>query len=115
LVAKLTDSVTAIFSIIQYWAPIDDLYTMTLSLVTVFLPLSLLWAQASLNNDISSGPYTPAKCKPIGSYGSASEKRKSTFNSMSKGSLGSPVLSASVENDTEAQTNNNINIFIGKP
>ena len=106
---------TAIFSIIQYWAPIDDLYTMTLSLVTVFLPLSLLWAQSSLNNDNSLRAYTPAKCKQIGSYGSTSEKKESTFNSVSNGSLGSPGLSAGVEDDTEAQQNNNINIFIGKP
>jgi len=88
---------------------------MTLSLVTVLLPMSLLWAQASLdNNNPSSGAYTPAKHNPIGSYGSGSEKRKSSSN-MSKGSVGSPALSAGMENDTKAQRHNNINIFIGKP
>jgi len=108
--------VTAIFSIIQYWAPIDDLYTMTLSLVAVFLPLSLLWAQTSLDrNNSSSGAYTPAKRNLVESYGLDSEKRKPAFSKISKGSIGSSALSTNVGNDVEAQTNHNINIFIGKP
>lgn len=108
--------IPAIFSIAQFWSSIDDLYTMTLCLATIMLPLSALWSQASLEE---SGPsyrvYTPAKKPLIGGYGSGSEPspRGMEFDKSGKESMLSSITSGNVERDVEMQTNN-INIIINK-
>jgi pheromone alpha factor receptor len=106
--------IPAIFSIAQFWSPINDLYTMTLSLATIMLPLSALWAQASLEeNGPSHRAYTPAKMPLVGSYGSAPSAQKAEFNRCGKETMLSSSTSGEMEKDVEMQTNN-INIIINK-
>ncbi|KAI4174915.1 MAG: hypothetical protein LQ343_001942 [Gyalolechia ehrenbergii] len=42
--------IPAIFSIIEYWVPLPSIDSHVLTLVTIFLPLSSLWASASVDN-----------------------------------------------------------------
>ncbi|KAL8942578.1 MAG: hypothetical protein Q9216_001560 [Gyalolechia sp. 2 TL-2023] len=42
--------IPAIFSIIEYWVPLPSINSHVLTLVTIFLPLSSLWASASVDD-----------------------------------------------------------------
>ena len=108
--------IPAVFSIVEFWVTIDDLYSLTLCLTTITLPLSTLWAQAPLaENGAPSRTYTPAGKPLINSYGSDSQPspRKTGFGrSAGDGAILSGT-SSEAEKDQEMQTNN-INIIISK-
>lgn len=109
--------IPATFSIAQNWAGVDDLYTMTLCLACIMLPLSALWAQASLEeNGAHPRAHTPAR-KPLAEnyeHGFDVSPQKSTFNKSTEESmLSSGTSSGEREKDLEMQTNN-INIIISK-
>lgn len=59
--------IPAIFSIIQYCVQIPEIYTVGLTLVTIFLPLSSLWASASVDNRKKSSDQQNLHDKPAGS------------------------------------------------
>ncbi|KAL8910466.1 MAG: hypothetical protein Q9171_004217 [Xanthocarpia ochracea] len=63
--------IPAIFSIIHYFVDLPDMDANVLTLVTIFLPLSSLWASASLDYRKKSSAKPIFHGKLLGSYGTA--------------------------------------------
>ena len=108
--------IPAAFSIIEFWVTIDDLYTLTLCLTSIMLPLSTLWAQTPLDENRASGrSYTPARKPLINSYGSDLQPspQKTGFNMSKSDDVLLSGTSSEAEKDVESQMNN-INIIISK-
>ncbi|KAL8708680.1 MAG: hypothetical protein Q9220_006505 [cf. Caloplaca sp. 1 TL-2023] len=64
--------IPAIFSIIEYFVPLPSMDANVISLVTIFLPLSSLWASASLDHRRKEPSQARLQGKLLGSHGSAS-------------------------------------------
>ncbi|KAL8762471.1 MAG: hypothetical protein Q9184_001554, partial [Pyrenodesmia sp. 2 TL-2023] len=63
--------IPAIFSIIQYFVPLPSMDSNVLTLVTIFLPLSSLWASSSVGNRRQLTPQPQLGDKLLGSGGTA--------------------------------------------
>ncbi|KAL8722008.1 MAG: hypothetical protein Q9181_007586 [Wetmoreana brouardii] len=63
--------IPAIFSIIEYFVPLPSMDANVLSLVTIFLPLSSLWASASIDHRKRHSAKPELHGKLLGSNGSA--------------------------------------------
>lgn len=61
----------AIFSIIEYFVPLPSMDSNVLSLVTIFLPLSSLWASASVDNRRRDAPKPQLHGRLLGGNGTA--------------------------------------------
>ncbi|KAI4187372.1 MAG: hypothetical protein LQ348_004098 [Seirophora lacunosa] len=62
----------AIFSIIEYFVPLPSIDSNVLTLVIIFLPLSSLWASASVDNRRRHSPKPEVEGKLLNSNGTAS-------------------------------------------
>ncbi|KAL8826600.1 MAG: hypothetical protein Q9170_007338 [Blastenia crenularia] len=63
--------IPAIFSVIEYFVPLPSMDSNVLSLVTIFLPLSSLWASSSVDNRKRELQLPPVQGKRLGSDGTA--------------------------------------------
>ncbi|KAL8902373.1 MAG: hypothetical protein Q9207_004757 [Kuettlingeria erythrocarpa] len=63
--------IPAIFSIIEYFVPLPSMDSNVLTLVAIFLPLSSLWASASVDNRRQGSPQPQLGGKMLGSGGTA--------------------------------------------
>ncbi|KAI4137614.1 MAG: hypothetical protein L6R39_007190 [Caloplaca ligustica] len=63
--------IPAIFSIIEYFVPLPSMDSNVLSLVTIFLPLSSLWASASVDNRRRDAPKPQLHGRLLGGNGTA--------------------------------------------
>ncbi|KAL8951257.1 MAG: hypothetical protein Q9222_002759 [Ikaeria aurantiellina] len=63
--------IPAIFSVIEYFVPLPSMDANVVSLVTIFLPLSSLWASASVDNRRKERSEARSHGKLLGSHGSA--------------------------------------------
>lgn len=96
--APLTSS-PAIFSILENFTSVPELGSQVLTLTAIFLPLSSMWASASLHDkkshaDVSSG----ARRKLIGSYTSGSSdgpRSEKVLSPLHLGSTGLPSAKTS--------------------